>query len=147
VERIKALLQIVNQPWFWFAVALACGVAALLFNWTVSVPARVISVLRCEYSLGRYQTVPASAALVQTADGHHSYTLCQEAPFAVGHETTLELKPLRRRSLPPGVSGGGLHTAEVFVYFGVSMPPPRFRWWERGRKNGAKPPDFEYLRL
>ena len=35
MERIKGLFQIVNQPWFWFAVALACGVAAVLFSWTV----------------------------------------------------------------------------------------------------------------
>ena len=68
MERIKVLLQIVNRPWFWFAVALACGVAAVLFSGTVRVPAQVVSVLPCSYSLGRYQTVPGSAALVQTAD-------------------------------------------------------------------------------
>jgi hypothetical protein len=41
VERVKVLLQIVNRPWFWFAVALACGVAAVLFSWTVRVPHHV----------------------------------------------------------------------------------------------------------
>lgn len=85
MERFKALLQIVNRPWFWFAVALLCGVAAVLLSWTVRVPAQVVSVLPCSYSLGRYQAVSGSSALVQTADGRHYYTPCQQGnPLPLG---------------------------------------------------------------
>jgi hypothetical protein len=139
VERFKALMQALSAAWLWFAGALVCGALCVLFSVTVGVPARVISVLPCSYSLGRYQSVPGSAALVQTADGHYHYTLCREGqPFSVGHETQLERSLFGGDPFPALYPLLALGIGGVLAFIGAGRVSQQRKWWERLRKKGAR---------
>lgn len=90
MERFKALMQAFGLAWPWFGCALLGVALSLLFGLTVNVPAKVISVTSCTYLAHRFEYVPGSQALVQTADGRDHTTPCEEGqPFTIGGETEL----------------------------------------------------------